>query len=231
MVRWGWLALLAGLVVAAVLLAWADSTVLRPVFPQPIEPRRPGLRPPQPGLPLPLVGRGDLAFGGFGAVGGLYTFWWFLSLGACMVLVTLATLVALPARARRAAQRVSLRALPLMLAAGVATVLLGLAAIVLLRVTFVLLPLLPLLGGVAALGVVFGAAAVALALGQWLRSRLGSAPPLLAALAGLLVLFDVGLVPVVGWLFLAALAVISLGLAVLTRAGSPTGRSLEELNW
>jgi len=70
-----------------------------------------------------------------------------------------------------------------------------------------------------------------LASGRWLRVRLGPAPPVLAALAGVLVLIDAGLVPVAGWLFLAVIAVISLGLAVLTRVGSPTGWSLDELNW
>src|SRR5205814_3567658 len=50
MLRWSWVALLTGLVAAALLLAWADSTLFRPVFPQPFEPpRRPtGLRPPAP---------------------------------------------------------------------------------------------------------------------------------------------------------------------------------------
>jgi len=47
----------------------------------------------------------------------------------------------------------------------------------------------------------------------------------------MLVLIDVGLVPVVGWLFLVVVAVLSLGLAVLTRMGSPAGWSFEELNW
>jgi hypothetical protein len=80
-------------------------------------------------------------------------------------------------------------------------------------------------------GVIFGEAALMLSLGRWLRGRLGPAPPVLAALAGLLALVDVGLVPVLGWLVLAVVAVTSLGLAVLTRGGSPLGWSLDELNW
>ena len=234
MLRWGWVALLAGLVGVAVLLAWADSTVFRPAFPQPFEPpRRAGLRPRQPPeLPLPpFFGFGRLEFRGLGPVGGLYTFWWFLSLGAGLILVTLGVLLALPVRIRRAAQRVRPAALSVMLAAGLAAALLGLAATVLLRATFVMLSFVPLLWAIVALGVVFGEAALVLAFGRWLRARLGPAPPLLAVLAGLLVVVDVGLVPVVGWLFLVVVAVIALGLAVLTRVGSPTGWSLEELNW
>lgn len=233
MLRWSWLLLLSGLVAAALLLAWADSTLFRPAFPQPFEPpRRTGLRPPgPPDLPLGPFGFGRLEFRGLGRVGGLYTFWWFLSMGAGLILVTLGALVALPVRIRRAAERVRPAALSLMLAAGVAAALLGLAASVLLRFTFVLLSFVPLLWAVAAFGIVFGEAALVLAFGRWLRSRLGPAPPPVAAVAGLLVLVDVGLVPVAGPLILVVIAVTSLGLAVLTRVGSPAGWSLDELNW
>jgi hypothetical protein len=226
--RWGWLWLLGGLVVGALLLAWADSTVFQPAFPRPPEPaRRVGLRVPT--FALPPFGRRE--FTGLGRVGGLYTFWWFLSLGAGLVLVTLGALLALPVRIRRAAERVGPASLPLMLAAGVAAALLGLAMTFLLRTTFVLLSFVPFLLAAVAFGVVFGEAALVLAFGRWLRARLGPAPPLLAALAGLLALIDVGLVPIAGWLFLVVAAVASLGLAVLTRVGSPAGWSLDELNW
>ena len=50
-------------------------------------------------------------------------------------------------------------------------------------------------------------------------------------ISGLLLLVDVGLVPVIGWLFLVVVAVMSLGLTVLTRMGSPSGWSFDELNW
>ena len=93
-----------------------------------------------------------------------------------------------------------------------------------------LVSIVPFLYGLALLGAVFGVAAFALAAGRWLRAHLGPAPPLLAALAAILVLLDVSLVPVAGWLVLAATAVTSLGLAVLTRVGSATGWSLDELN-
>lgn len=232
MLRWNWIAAIAGLVALAILLAWADATWFRPAFPQPFEPPRrplPGIRPPEP--PDLLMPFGRFEFRGLGRVGGLYTFWWFLSLAAGLILVILGALVALPGRIRRAAERVRPATLSVMFAAGVAAALLALAATVLLRVTFVLLSFVPLLWGVLAFGIVFGEAALALAFGRWLRTRLGSAPPLVAALTGLLVLVNVGLVPVAGFVFLVVIAVTSLGLAVLTRVGSPTGWSLEELNW
>src|SRR5215471_13649014 len=104
--RWGWVALVAGLVVLAVLLAWADSTIFRPAFPQPFEPpRRAGFRAvAPPTLVLPPFGRQE--FSGFGPAGGLYTIWWFLSVEAGLLLVTLGALLALPTRLRRAAERV-----------------------------------------------------------------------------------------------------------------------------
>lgn len=233
MPRWGWIALLAGLVAVAVLLALADSTVLRPLFPtpEPPAPRRGDFRPAIVPVPFPAGERRGLPFYGFGPVGGLYTFWWFLSVAAGLVLVTLAVLVGLPLRARRAAERVRGASVPLLFAAGVATLLLGLAVTVLLRVSFVLLSFVPLMWAVAAFGVIFGEAALMLSWGRWLRGRLGPAPPLLSATAGLLLVIDVGLVPVLGWLVLAVIAVTSLGLAVLTRVGSPLGWSLDELNW
>jgi hypothetical protein len=229
LIRWTWIAVLAGLVVVAVLLAWADSTVFRPAFPHPFEPpRRTGFRPPAAGLPLAPF---RLDFRGLGRVGGLFTFWWFLSLGAGLIVVTLGLMAVLPLRIRSAAVRVRPTSLPVMLAAGVATALLGLAVTVLLQVTFVLLSFVPLLWALVAISVIFGEAALVLAFGRWLCGLIGPAPPLVAALAGMLVLVDAGLVPVIGWLFLVVVAVLSLGLAVLTRMGSPAGWSFEELNW
>ena len=224
--------LLVALVGIAVLLAWMDATVLRPLFPEPIgPPRRVVFRPEPAPLPLPVGRREEPVFRWLGPVGGPYTLWWFLSVAAGLLLVIMGVLVAMPARARRAAERVSRGSLPLMLVAGVATVLLGLALTVLLRTGFVLLSIVPLVWGAAVLGAVFGLAVLALAWGRWLRARLGPAPPLLAALAVLLVLVDVGLVPVAGWVVVTVIAITALGLSVLTRVGSPTGWSLDELNW
>lgn len=232
--RWGWIGVLTALVLLALLLAWLDSTLLRPLFPQqPMpSPRRVEFRPPEAAFPLAPIGRrGGLPFRGLGPAGGLFTFWWFLSIGAGVTLVTLAALLALPGRARRAAERVRLANLPLMFAAGIATLLLGLALTVLLSIGFVLVSVVPIVWGLALAGSLFGLAAMALAAGRWLRARLGPVSPLLAALAALLVLFDASLVPVAGWIVLAVAAVTSLGLSVLTRVGSPVGWSLEDLNF
>jgi hypothetical protein len=230
-VRWGWIALLGGLVVAALLLAWVDSTIFRTLFPEPVITRKIVVRP----APLPVFppgGERELPlFRGFGEVGGLYSFWWFLTTAGGAVLVTLAPLVGVPRRVRRAAQRLSRRTVSLMFVAGIASVLLALAATGVLRISFFLLSLVPVVWALAALGVVFGLASLGLALGHWLRERVGPAHPLLAAAAGILVLLDVALVPVAGWLVIAAVAVTALGLAVLTRLGSTAGWSLEELNW
>jgi len=230
--RWGWVGLLIGLILVALLLAWLDSTLLRPLFPAPMmgAKRLELVRSEGSGIRLPPVGRRELVFYGFGPAGGLFSFWWFVTAGVGVALVALAALLALPGRARRAADRVTVAALPLMFAAGIATLFLGLALTVLLRVGFVLVSIVPFLYGLALLGAVFGVAALALAAGRWLQARLGPAPPLLAALAALLVLIDVSLVPVAGWVLLAVAAVTSLGLSVLTRVGSATGWSLDELN-
>lgn len=236
MPRWTWLAAIAALIGIGLLLSWADTTLFRPLFPVPFEPPRriEQVRPAPliPDLPPPLEpGRRAFAFTGFGPVGGLYTFWWFLSTGAVMILLTLAVLVAIPGRVRRAAERVTPASLSFLFAGGIATALLGLAATALLRLSFVLLSFVVLVWGLALFGAVFGLAALALALGRWMRSRMGPVAPLVAALAGLLVVFDVALVPWLGWLVLAVVAVTALGLAVLTRLGSSSGWGLEELNW
>lgn len=231
--RWGWVGLLSALVIAGVLLAWLDSSLLRPLFPEggPGVRRFEFARPPRTDVRLTPVGRPDLVFRGLGPVGGMFSFWWFVSAAVGVTLMTLAALLALPGRARRAAERVSIGTVPLMFVAGVATLLLGLALTVLLRVGFVLVSIVPFLYGLALVGAVFGVAALALAAGRWLRVRLGPAPPLLAALAGILVLLDVSLVPFAGWLVLAVAAVTSLGLSVLTRVGSSAGWGLDELNF
>ncbi len=175
-VRWGWPVLLAALLVIGLLLAWADSTVFRPLFPEPFpQVRRPPFRAAPAAVPLPPIGPRRVFFSGLGPAGGLYTFWWFVSLGAGLILVSLAPLVVAPSRARRAAQRVSAASLPLMLAAGIATVLLALAATVLLRIGFVLLAIVPLVWALGALGALVGLAALALAGGRRLSTRLGPA--------------------------------------------------------
>jgi hypothetical protein len=220
------------LVVLGVVMAWADSAALRGVFPDPFPEVRPRGLLRATAVEIPGGGPANrLVFGGLGPVGGVYTFWWFLSAGAATVLLVLAVLLATPARARRAAERVQLSTLSLFFAAGVATVLLVFAVSELMRATFILLSLAPFIWAISLIGVIFGAGGLALAFGRWLRTRLGDVHPLIAALAAALVLIDVALVPVAGWIALAAVAVTALGVAVVTRLGSPGGWSLEELDW
>jgi hypothetical protein len=232
-VRWAWPLLIAALVAAGLLLAWADSTVLRGLFPYPFPDVRPRgrFKPPAVDLPLGAAAGPRLVFPGLGPIGGIYTFWWFLSAGAGILLLVLAALVTMPARARRAAERVQPATVSLFAAAGVAAALLVFTISELLRATFILLSVVPFLWAVSLLAIVFGTGALALALGRWLRTRLGAAPALLAALAAAVALVDVALVPVAGWIVLAAVATVGLGVAVVTRLGSRSGWSLEELDW
>jgi hypothetical protein len=221
--RWAWPGLLSALVVVALLLAWADSTALRELFPTVILPAR---RPPHPGPLPPPMG----FFGGLGSVGGLFSFWWFLAAGAGVSLITLAVLAALPTRVRVAADYARTNGLSRLFAAGVAAAILLVAVTVLLRVTFFLLSVVPFVWAAALLGAVFGTASLALALGRALQGMLGRAHPLQAAGAAVLLFFDIAMVPVVGWIGLALLALTALGVAVVTRLGSAQGWSLEDLD-
>lgn len=231
--RWGWPLLISGLVIVGLLLAWVDSTAFHEVFPYPFPQvrARGQFRPPDLNIPGGVLRVPRFFTPGIGPVGGIYTFWWFLSVGAGLVLLVLAVLVAVPAQARRAAERVQPATLSLFLAAGVATILLVFAVSVLMRETFVLLSLVPFLWALSLLAIVFGAGGLALAFGGWLRARLGDVHPLIAALGAVLAVYDVALVPVAGWFALAAVALTALGIAVVTRLGSPGGWSLEELDW
>ena len=228
---------MAGLVVLGVLLALLDTTVLKSAFPHgvfgPPRPRPEGFRPPN--LPGAIFVRRDGAtarFPDFGPVGGLFTFWWFVASVTGLLLVSLAWLAFFPARARLAVERLeSPGGIGLALGAGAVSLLLLAAASVLLRVTFLLLFLVPFAWAIVLVAAALGLAWVGLWVGRRLRSRAGPAHPLLAGLAGALVIYDIALVPIVGWIVFLALAVTGLGLVVITRFGSSWGWSLEELNW
>jgi hypothetical protein len=116
-------------------------------------------------------------------------------------------------------------------AAGAVAALMVAAVTLLFRYTFLLIGIAPLLWAAAALAIIFGLACLGLYAGRRLARRLGAAHPLLAALAGILLILDAALVPYLGWLFAAAAALIGLGLAALTRFGSPHGWSLEDLRF
>jgi hypothetical protein len=226
--RWRWVLLFGLLVAVGVALSWVDSSAARALFPE---------RPPVEHL-FAAPRRRVLAFGGsrmvlyraLGPVGGPFTFWWFLLVGAGAVLAPVAVMVLVPGRAARAARHLGRVGLSVALAAGVASLLLVLALTVLFRFTFVLLEVAPIAWAVAAAAAIFGLAGVSLALGRWLRAHLGPVPPLLAAGTAMLVFVDAGLVPLVGWLVFGGVTVVALGLAVLTRLGSPAGWSIEELD-
>jgi hypothetical protein len=79
----------------------------------------------------------------------------------------------------------------------------------------------------------FGIACISLALGRLLHRRLHlpDVHPLIAAVAGALVVFDLAVIPYAGVFALAAVALAGLGLAIVTRFGSPSGWSFVDLNW
>jgi hypothetical protein len=158
----------------------------------------------------------------------------FLSNGAGLVLLALAALVLFPLRARAAVERLEARhGAEIALGAGLVMVLLTLAAITLLRFTLLFLAVVPLLLLIALVAALFGIACISLAIGRLLRRRLRlpNVHPLVAALAGALVVFDLAVIPYAGVFALAAVAMAGLGLAVVTRFGSSSGWSFGDLNW
>ena len=157
-----------------------------------------------------------------------------LSNGAALILIALAILIVFPDRARGAVQRLEDRhGLEVALIAGVATLLLTLAALLLLRFTLLFLVLIPVLVAVAVAIAIFGIACIALAFGRLMQHSLGLGPthPLVASLAGALVVFDLAVIPYAGLFALAALTIAGLGIAVVTRFGSETGWSFAGLKW
>lgn len=157
-----------------------------------------------------------------------------LSNGAALILIALAVLVVFPRQARNAVERLeSGRGPVIALAAGVATALLLLAALLLLRFTLIFLVLVPVLAGVALAIALFGIACISLGLGRVLQNRMGfgAVHPLIASLAGALIVFDLAVIPYAGLVALAVLAVAGLGIATVTRFGSTSGWSFGDLNW
>jgi amino acid transporter len=158
----------------------------------------------------------------------------FVSNGAGFALLALGMLLLFPRRARVAVQRLEGgRGPAIALAAGIATFLLALGVIALLRFTLIFLAVIPAVLIVALAAALFGIACIGLAFGRFLERRLGlgHAHPLLAALVGALVVFDLALIPYVGAVALAAVAIDGLGLAVVTRFGSEAAWSFRDLDW
>jgi hypothetical protein len=244
--RWAWPILVVALAVAGVLLAIADTALYGPslgpyatfvIGPSNVAVIAPRSSPnparfSRTRFPDRIPFRSP--FGQGGTVSPLQALRAFLSNGAGLVLLALAVLLLFPNRARNAVERLEGRyGSEIALAAGIATFLLALGVVALLRFTLFFLAVIPAVLVVALVAALFGIACIGLALGRFLQRqfRLGPAHPLLVALAGALVVFDLAVIPYLGAVALAAIAVAGLGLAVVTRFGSETGWSFRDLNW
>ncbi len=244
--RYGWAILIGLLAVAGVLLALADISAGNR-WPNPLAESIVGpgvaIKATPSGKPQTLrfdrsrVGE-KFTFGspiaGFGPLNPYQALRAFLSNGAGLVLLALAALVLFPSRARTAVERLEARyGAEIALGAGLVMVLLTLAVITLLRFTLLFLAVVPLVLLVALVAALFGIACISLAIGRFLhhRLRLPDVHPLVAALAGALVVFDLAVIPYAGVFALAAVAMAGLGLAVVTRFGSSSGWSFGDLDW
>jgi hypothetical protein len=244
--RWGWPLALGVLALLGVLLAVADIAIDSPwlgpfaaaiVGPSEMTSRTPGPSPnserfdrSRSGQRFSFVG----PFGSRGVISTLQALRALLSNGAGLIFLALGVLVLFPRRVRMAVERLEVQhGGEIALAAGVATLLLALAAIILLRFTLIFLAVVPVVLVVALATALFGIACIAFALGRLLqrRLRLDESYPLLAGLAGALVIFDLAVIPYAGALGLAVIAIAGLGLAVVTRFGSESGWSFVDLSW
>lgn len=232
MPRRSWLILLACLVAAGAALAWADAALLHPFLPQPVASHVDGFRARTGPPPTRGVDLGGFGFGLFLRGRDGFGYGWIVSTAAVLALTGLVAAALAPARVRVAVERMEAPGGPVVvLVAGAVAALLLAAISLLLRYTFVLVGLAPLLwlAGIAAL--VFGLAALGVFAGRRLQAVLGAAPPLVVGLVGVVLVVDIALIPLVGWVFAAVAAVAALGLAVVTRFGSPDGWSLDALTW
>lgn len=247
--RWGWAVLIGGLALAGLLLSLADIAV-GPKWPQPLAG---SFTAPAPGNkfdhPRPAYGPQTVKFEQkdpsqvyvikspviLGVpLNPLQALRAFLSNGAGLVLLALAALLIFPSRARNSVERLEGRhGIEIALVTGVATFLLTLAATTLLRYTLVFLIVIPVLLVVVMAAALFGIACISLATGRLLhlKLKLSTVHPLIAALAGALVVFDLAVIPYAGVFVLGGFAIAGLGLAVVTRFGSSSEWSFRDLNW
>jgi hypothetical protein len=171
---------------------------------------------------------------GFGPLNPYQALRAFLSNGAGLVLLALAALIVFPGRARTAVERLeATHGAEISLGAGIVMVLLTLAAVTLLRFTLLFLAVVPIVLLVLLVAALFGIACISLGIGRLLHRRLQlpNVHPLVAALAGALVVFDIAVIPYAGVFVFAAVAMAGLGLAVVTRLGSTGGWSFVDLDW
>lgn len=238
--RWGWAILIGALAIAGIVLSIVDTSekVTPPLagtmFGQRVvthqlhtqtfqfEPKPFGDRV----LVAPLIALGPLS--PYEALRG------FLTNGAGLVLLALAALILFPSHARNGVERLEARyGAPIALGAGVVMVLLAAAAITLLRLTLIFLAIVPLVSLAILLAALFGIGCISLAIGRLLHRRLHlpDVHPLVAAVTGALVVFDLAVIPYAGVFALGAVALVGLGLAVVTRFGSAGGWSFGDLNF
>jgi hypothetical protein len=243
--RWGWPLLVAGLAAVGVLLAVADTAIYGPALNPyatfligPSEIKSVSHQTPDPKRIVRTRFPDRVAFaapfGGLGPVSPLQALRAFLSNGAGLVLLALGVLLLFPNRARVAVERLESRHGPeVALVAGVATFLLVLGSVALLRFALIFLAVIPVVLFVVLGAALFGIACIGLAIGRLLQRRIGMGPahPLLAALAGALVVFDLAVIPYAGAVALAAVAIAGLGVAVVTRFGSEAGWTFKDLDW
>ena len=245
--RWSWPILVAALALLGVLLAITDTALygpsLGPYATFVIGPPTAELKPVPHASPNPgrftrtrFPDRINFAgpFGKIGTISPLQALRAFLSNGAALVLLALGVLLLFPNRARVAVERLEGRhGTEIALAAGVATFLLAVGAVALLRFTLLFLAVIPAVLVLALAAAIFGLACIGLAIGRLLQRRLhmGPAHPMVAAVAGALVVFDLAVIPYLGAIALAGVAIAGLGLAVVSRFGSESGWSFSNLDW
>jgi hypothetical protein len=244
--RWAWPLLIGVLAAAGILLALADISAggktpnpLAQVVVGPATIQRHNQSGQNVTLRFDRTRVGDrfiLAppFDGMGPLNPYQALRALLTNGAGLVILALAALVAVPTRARSAVERLEARhGAEIALGAGLVMVLLTLAAITLLRFTLLFIAVVPLVLLAALVAALFGIACISLGIGRLLhrRLRLPSVHPLVAALAGALVVFDLAVIPYAGVFALAAVAMAGLGLAVVTRFGSSSGWTFGDLSW
>lgn len=171
---------------------------------------------------------------GFGPVDPYAAIRAFLTNGAGLVLLALAGLIAFPKRARNSVERLEASPGPaIAFGAGLVLVLLTLGVVTLLRFTLLFLAVVPLVIAVVLVAALFGVGCISLAIGRLLHQRLHlpEVHPLIAALVGALVVFDLAVIPYAGVIAFAAIAMAGLGLTVITRFGSAGGWSFVDLDW
>lgn len=239
--RWGWWILIGGLALAGILLSLADTSARvsyplkgafagsRPVVTQRLEAKTMRFDSGPLGGKILL----EPSFG-LGPLSPLEALRVFLTNGAGLVLLALAALILFPSRARNAVERLEGRyGSFIAFGAGLVMLLLAAAATTLLRFTLLFLGLVPLVLLGIVVAALFGIACISLAIGRLLHRRLHlpDVHPLVPALVGALVVFDLAVIPYAGVFALGVVVVAGLGLAVVTRFGSTGGWSFGDLNW